>query len=157
MLRNDEDTNVNYINIVGKRCSCIRLLVYPFLCISFTAIVRGIETSFALVLWQFILIYLKLLPLYWGIVRLFYLVSILLQNAAIAIAISVAISLFLGVFPNRLYVNGLNILKYSPMIQLNGVATNLISGEYLIAVIITLLLLGVCLCGSIAIFKRDQY
>lgn len=137
-------------------CS-ILLLVYPLLCISFTAIVRGIETSFALVLWQFILIYLKSLPLYWGIVGFFFLVSILLQNAAIAIAISVAASLFLGVFPNRLYVNGLYILKYSSMIQLNGVTTNPVSGEYLIAVVIALLLFGGCLCGGIAKFRRDQY
>lgn len=138
--------------------SSMLLFLYPLLCISFTAIVRGVETSFALVLWQFILIYLKSLPLYWGIVGLFYLVSILLQNAVTAIAISVAASLFLGIFPNRLYADDhLYILKYSPMIQLNGVATNLISGEYLIAVIIALLLLGVSLCGSIAKFKRDQY
>lgn len=138
-------------------CS-ILLLVYPFLCISFTAIVRGIETSFVPVLWQFILIYLKSLPLYWGIVGLFFLVSILLQNAAIAIAVSVAVSLFLGVFPNRLYADSnLYILKYSPMIQLNEAATNLISGEYLTAVIISFLFLGICLCWSIAKFKRDQY
>ena len=137
-------------------CS-ILLLIYPLLCISFTAIMRGIETSVAFVLWRYILIYLKSLPLYWGIMGLFFLVSILLQNAAIAIAVSVASSLFLGVFPNRLYANGLYILKYSPMIQLNEAATNLISGEYLIAVIIALLLLGACFSGGIVKFRRDQY
>ena len=137
-------------------CS-ILLLLYPLLCIGFTAIVRRIETSFVFVLWQFILVFIKSLPLYLGIVGLFFLVSILLQNAAIAIAISVAVSLFLGVFPNRLYGSNVLILKYSPMIQLNQVATNPISGEYLIAVVISLLLLGVCFCGSIAKFKRDQY
>lgn len=137
-------------------CS-ILLLVYPLLCISFTAIVRGIETSFSFVLWQFILIFLKSLPLYWGIVGLFFWVSILLQNAAIAIAISVAASLFLGVFPNRLYAENLYILKYSPMIQLNEVAANRISGEYLIAIVISLLLISLCLCGSIIKFGRDQY
>ena len=137
-------------------CS-ILLLIYPLLCISFTAIMRGIETSVAFVLWRYILIYLKSLPLYWGIMGLFFLVSILLQNAAIAIAVSVAASLFLGVFPNRLYANGLYILKYSPMIQLNEAATNLISGEYLIAVIIALLLLGACFSGGIVKFRRDQY
>lgn len=137
-------------------CS-ILLLIYPLLCISFTAIMRGIETSVAFVLWRYILIYLKSLPLYWGIMGLFFLVSILLQNAAIAIAVSVAASLFLGVFPNRLYANGLYILKYSPMIQLNEAATNLISDEYLIAVIIALLLLGACFSGGIVKFRRDQY
>ena len=137
-------------------CS-ILLLVYPLICISFTAIVQGIETSFAIILRQFILIYFKSLPLYWGILGLFFLVSILLQNAAIAIAVSVAASLFLGFFPNRLYANGLYILKYSPMIQLNEAATNLISGEYLITIVISLVVLGICFCGSTIKFKRDQY
>ena len=135
----------------------ILLLLYPLLCISFTAIMRGIETSVAFVLWRYILIYLKSLPLYWGILGFFFLVSILLQNASIAIAVSVAASLFLGVFPNRLYADNLYILKYSPMIQLNEAAANPISGEYLIAAIISLLLLALCLCGSIVKFKRDQY
>ena len=43
------------------------------------------------------------------------------------------------------------------MIQLNEVATNPISGEYLIAVVIALLLLGACFCGGIVKFRRDQY
>lgn len=153
-----ERTSIIFAKFIHYVFGCsILLLVYPLLCISFTAIVRGVETSFVLVLWRYILVFIKSLPLYFGIVGLFFLVSILLQNATIAIAISVAASLFLGVFPNRLYVNGLYILKYSPMIQLNGVATNLISGEYLIAIIISLSLLGLCLYGSIEKFRRDQY
>lgn len=137
-------------------CSVL-LLVYPFLCVSFTAIVRGVETSLTFVLWEIILVFIKSLPLYLGIAGLFFLVSILLQNAAITIAVSVAASIFLGVFPNRLYAGNLYILKYSPMIQLNEVAVDPISGEYLIAIIISLFLLGLYLCGSIAKFKQDQY
>lgn len=154
-----ERTSIIFAKFIHYIFGCsILLLVYPLLCISFTAIVRGIETSYAHVLWQFILIYLRSLPLYWGIVGLFFLVSILLQNAAIAIAVSIAASLFLGVFPNRLYAdNNLYILKYSPMIQLNEAATNLISSEYLIAVVIAFLLLGIYFCGSTIKFKRDQY
>lgn len=133
------------------------LFMYPVLCIIFTAIVRGVETSIALILLQFVIIYIKSLPLYWGIVGLYFLISILLQNATIAIAISVAFSIFLGVFPNRLYDNNLYILKYSPMIQLNEIATNSISNEYLISVAISLFLLGLFLYVSIVKFRRDQY
>ena len=137
-------------------CSML-LLVYPFLCIGFTAIVRGIETSFALVIWKYIFIYLKSLPLYWGIVGLFFFISILLQNAAVAIGVSVATTIFLGVFTNRLYTGNGNILKYSTVIQLNGVAVNPVSGEYFIAVAISFFVLGSCLCGSIIKFRRTQY
>lgn len=137
-------------------CSVL-LLVYPFLCISFTAIVRGVETSPVLVLREFLLVFIKSLPLYLGVVGLFFLISILLQNAAIAIAVSVAASLFLVLFSNRLYAGNFYILKYSPMIQLNEVAANPISVEYLSAIGISLFLLVICLCGSIVKFKWDQY
>lgn len=136
---------------------CILLLVYPLLCITFTAIICGVETSFTALLWQFVLISIKSIPLYLGIVSIFFLVAILLQNAAVAVAISVAMSLFLGIFPNRLYANGVYILKYSPIIQLNEVAGNSISAEYLIAIAISLFLLAICFCGSVAKFERDQY
>ena len=137
-------------------CSLL-LLVYPLLCVSFTAKIRGVEISFVVVFRQLILVFIKSLPLYWGMMGIFFMLSILLQNAAVAIAISFAASFLFGVFPNRLYANGIYILKYSPMIQLNEAAGNPISGEYLIAIGISLSLLGICLCGSIVKFKRDQY
>ena len=135
----------------------ILLLVYPLLCVIFTVIVRGVETFFVLILRQLILVFIKSLPLYLGMVGLFFMLSILLQNAAITIAVSVAASIFLGVFSNRLCADNLYILKYSPVIQLNQVAANPISGEYLIAAIISLFLLVLSLCGSIVKFRRDQY
>lgn len=137
-------------------CSVL-LLVYPFLCISFTAIVRGVETSLVIILGQFILVFIKSAPLYLGVVGLFFLISILLQNAAITIAVSVTASIFLGVFPDRFYADGFYILKYSPMIQLNEVAAKPISAEYLIAVALSFFLLGLYLWGSVVKFRRDQY
>ncbi len=137
-------------------CS-ILLFIYPLLCITFTALVRSVETSFALVVQHFILIFVKSLPLYWGILSLFFLFCILFQKTAIAMAISVAASIFLAVFPNRLYSSNFDILKYSQMIQLNEVATTPISGEYLIAVAISILFLSVCLCGSVVKFEHDEY
>lgn len=137
-------------------CS-ILIFIYPLLCTIFTALVRGIETSFALVAWDFILIFVKSLPLYWGIISLFFLFCILFQRAVIAMAISIAASIFLAIFPNRLYSSNFDVLKYSPMIQLNKIATAPISGEYLIAVVISILFLSVCLCGGIVKFEHDEY
>ncbi len=136
---------------------CVLLFVYPLLCVTFTAIVRGVETSFVLVMQQFILVFIKSLPLYLGIVGIFFLACILLQNAAIAMAVSVAVSISLVVFSNKLYANNFDILKYSPIIQLNEVAATPISCEYLIAVVISILFLNICLCGSIIKFEHDEY
>ena len=136
---------------------CILLFVYPLLCVTFTAIVRGVETSFVLVMQQFILVFIKSLPLYLGIVGIFFLACILLQNAAVAMAVSVAVSISLVVFSNRLYANNFDILKYSPMIQLNEVATNPISFEYYIAVVVGVFLLGACLFIGMVKFKNDEF
>lgn len=137
-------------------CS-ILLLAYPLLCVSLTAAVRGVETSLIFVFWQLVLVFIKSVPLYWGIVGIFFLVCILLQNAAVATAVSVAASLFLVFFHNRLYTGNLPVLRYSPIIQLNEAAVNPISREYFIAIVISLILLGLCLFGSIVKFRRDQY
>lgn len=137
-------------------CS-ILLLVYPILCVSLTAIVQGVETSFTSVLWQLVLIFVRSVPLYWGIVSIFFLISVFLQNAAVAIAVSVATSLFFVFSHNRLNGGNLSILRYSPLIQLDKAAMDPISGEYIVAAAISLTLLGFCLCMSIIKFRRDQY
>ncbi len=136
---------------------CILLFVYPLLCVTFTAIVRGVETSFVLVMQQFIFVYIKSLPLYLGIVSIFFLACILLKNAATAMAVSVAVSISLVVFSNKLYANNFAILKYSPMIQLDEIAANPISFEYYVAAAAAVFLLGSCLCIGIAKFKNDEF
>ncbi len=136
---------------------CVLLFVYPFLCVTFTAMVRGVETSFVLVMQQFIVVFIKSLPLYLGIAGIFFLACILLQNAAVAMAVCVAISISLVVFSNRLYADHFEILKYSPMIQLNEIADNPISFEYYIAVFAAVFLLEVCLLIGIVKFKNDEF
>lgn len=136
---------------------CVILFVYPLLCILFTAVVHGVETSFVLVMQQFIFIFVKSLPLNLGLVSIFFLVCILLQNAAIAMAVCVAASLFLVLFSNRLYTSDLDILRYSPIIQLNTIATEPLSGEYYVAVIVALFLMGICLLAGIEKFKNDEF
>lgn len=136
---------------------CVILFVYPLLCITFTAVVHGVETSLLSVMQQFTLVFVKALPLNLGIVSIFFLVCIILQNAVIAMAVSVALSLFLVFFSNRLYTSDFDILKYSPVIQLNAIATEPLSGEYYVAVVIALFLLGFCLCAGIEKFKNDEF
>lgn len=136
---------------------CTLLLFYPLLTIAFTAAIRGIETSYTSVLFDFIVLLGKSLPLYLGIMGLFFLVAILSQNAAIAMAISVALSLSLAVFPNMLYGNNVSFLKYTPMIQLSLISTGSVSVEYLITVCLSLCLLALCLGGSIVKISKDQF
>lgn len=136
---------------------CILLFVYPLLSIALTVAVRGGVISYMSLLFDFIVLFGKSLPLYLGIMSLFFLVAILFQNAPIAMAISVALSVFLTVFPNMSYGNNVSFLKFTPMIQLSSIHTGPISGEYLITAFISLCLLGFCLGGSVLKFNRDQF
>lgn len=136
---------------------CTLLLLYPLLTIAFTAAIRGIETSHTSVLFDFTFLLGKSLPLYLGIMGLFFLVAILFQNVAIAMAISVALSITLMVFPNMLYSNNVSFLKFTPMIQLSVISTGPVSVEYLITAFLSLCLLGGCLGGSIVKINQDQF
>lgn len=138
--------------IVG--CS-ILLFVYPVVCVSLAAIIQGVETSFISVFETMFFSFIKSLPLYLGISGLFFLFSILIKKGVIAMGVSIASSIFLVVFTNKFYENSSNILQYSPIIQLNKVSQNT-TNEYLIAVAISLVVLVLCLCGSIAKFRHDE-
>ena len=85
---------------------------------------------------DFIVLFVKSLPLYLGIMGLFFLATILFQKAAIAMAISVALSLFFTGFPSIFH--NVSFLKFTPMIQLSSITANSFSVEYLITAILSL-------------------
>lgn len=104
---------------------------------------------------DFIVLFVKSLPLYLGIMGLFFLATILFQKAAIAMAISVALSLFFTGFPSIFH--NVSFLKFTPMIQLSSITANSFSVEYLITAILSLCFLGLCLGGSVLKINRDQF
>ena len=134
---------------------CILLFIYPLLSVTFTAVIRGIETSYLSLSLDFIVLFVKSLPLYLGIMGLFFLTTILFQKAAIAMAISVALSLFFTGFPS--IFRNVSFLKFTPMIQLSSITASSISVEYLITAILSLCFLGLCLGGSVLKINRDQF
>lgn len=134
-------------------CSAL-LLIYPFVCISLAAMTQGIETSLIAVLEAMLYTFAKSLPLYWGIFGMFFLFSILIQKGVVAMGVSVATSILLVVFTNKLYESTTNILRYSPIIQINKLTQNG-TGEYLISVAISLVILTFCLCSSVIKFNHD--
>lgn len=136
---------------------CVLLFVYPLFCVTVAAIVRGVEISFVSVMQQLFFVLMRSLPLYLGIASLFFLTCILLQNAAVAMAVSVAVSISLVVFSNKLYANNFAILKYSPLIQLHEAAAAPASLEYYAAVAIAVFLLGFCFFLGTVKFKNDEF
>lgn len=135
-------------------CSAL-LLIYPFVCISLTAMTQGIETSFAAVLEAMFCTFAKSLPLYWGIFGVFFLFSILIQKGVVAMGVSIATSILLVVLTNKLYESTTNIVRYSPIIQINKL-TQSGTEEYLVSVAISLIILTFCLWSSIMKFNHDE-
>ena len=136
-------------------CS-ILLLVYPCLCVSFSAMLHGAETAFLLVFRETVFIFFKTLPLYLGIFGLFFFFSVLTKNGAAAVGISIAVSIILVAFTNRLYGNAISLLKYSPIIQISKAATEKATGIYFVSVFLSLVLLAICAFGSILKFRKDE-
>lgn len=136
-------------------CSVL-LLVYPCLCVSLTAILHGTETTFLLVFKEMVLAFFKTLPLYWGIFGLFFFFSVLIKKGVSVAGISVAVSIILVAFTNKLYENEISILKYSPIIQIREVATGKITSVYFMSVLLSLVFLATCILVSILKFNRDE-
>ncbi len=131
------------------------LLIYPMASTLVAAMVQGIETSLADVLQGVFVAFIRPLPLYWGIASLFFLFAVLLEKGVAAMGISIASAIILVVFTNKFYANA-GILKYSPVIQINEIASGRISQAYSISIILSLLFLAVCTLISVVKFQREE-
>ena len=139
--------------IVG--CS-ILLLAYQVISVSFAALIQGVETSFLTVIRTTILISLQLLPLYLGVLGLFFLLAVLIKKGVIVVGVSVATSILLVVFTNKLYSGTSSILKYSPIIQISEVANGTVTSFYLVSILLSMVVLVVCVLGSVIKFNHDE-
>lgn len=117
---------------------------------------QGVETSFASVMENMLLLFVGTLPLYWGIFGLFFLISMATQKGVLAMGVSLAVSILGVVFTNKFYGSGTEILKYSPVIQINEIASGTITGAYGISVLLSLAMLAVCAGISMMRFCRTE-
>ena len=139
--------------IVG--CS-ILLLAYQVISVSFAALIQGVETSFLTVIRTTIFTSLQLLPLYLGVLGLFFLLAVLIKKGVIVVGVSVATSILLVVFTNKLYSGTSSILKYSPIIQISEVANGTVTRFYFISILLSMIVLVVCVLGSVIKFNHDE-
>lgn len=135
---------------------CLLLFLYPCLCVGLAALVQGGWDEIPLVLARTGSRFLLLLPLYLGIFSLFFAISIWVKKGAVAMGISVASSILLVVFTNRLYGNGIELFRYSPVIQI-GRAWAGAPLEYGIAAGISLLFALLFVWGSMVKFQREEW
>ena len=135
----------------------ILLLVYPGFCVMLTAMWQGTETSFSLVLRDMFSAFIQTLPLYAGILGLFFLFSVLIQKGVMAVGVSVTTAVLLVVFTNKFYTGAVSVLKYSPIIQIGEVAGGTISGAYFLSALLSLAILSVCVLGGIRKFSREEF
>ncbi len=136
-------------------CS-ILLLVYPAISVSLAAIIQGVETSFIAILGSMLLSFAKSLFLYWGIFGLFFLFSVLIQKGVIVVGVSVATSILLVVFTNKLYNGTSSALQYSPIIQIGEIANGMVSSIYFVSILLSIVVLIICVWGSVIKFSHDE-
>lgn len=96
------------------------------------------------------------LPLYWGIFGLFFLFSALIQKGVIVVGVSVAASILLVVFTNKLYNGTSSLLRYSPIIQIGEIANGTVSNFYVGSILLSIGILAACVLGSILKFNHTE-
>lgn len=150
-------TNIVLAKVVHYIVGCsILLLAYQVISVSFAALIQGVETSFLTVVRITIFTSLQLLPLYWGVLGLFFLLAVLIKKGVIVVGVSVATSILLVVFTNKLYSGTSSILKYSPIIQISEVANGTVTSFYFISILLSMIVLVVCVLGSVIKFNHDE-
>lgn len=150
-------TNIVLAKVVHYIVGCsILLLAYQVISVSFAALIQGVETSFLTVIRITIFTSLQLLPLYWGVLGLFFLLAVLIKKGVIVVGVSVATSILLVVFTNKLYSGTSSILKYSPIIQISEVANGTVTSFYFISILLSMTVLVVCVLGSVIKFNHDE-
>ncbi len=136
-------------------CS-ILIFAYFMICVSLSAVIQGIETHFMAVIGEALVFCVKSLPLYWGIFGLFFLFSVLIQKGVIAAGVSVAASILLVVFTNKLYIGISSVLRYSPIIQIGEIAGRTTTSGYFVSTLLSFVILAACLFASIEKFNHDE-
>lgn len=136
-------------------CSML-LFIYPCLCVLLSIIISGPQTTSVFVLEKTVLVFLKTVPLYWGVFALFFLFSILIPKGVITVGISIAFSILLEVFTNKLYGGGVPLLEYSPIIQITKAIDGPITNVYWISVVLSLAIVAGCIWISIVKFSHDE-
>ncbi len=136
-------------------CS-ILIIAYQVISVFLAALIQGVETSLPAVIGRTFFVSLQSLPLYWGIFGLFFLLAFLIKRGVIAAGVSVAASILLVVFTNKLYSQNFSMLKYSPIIQISEAADGTVTGIYLFSVLLSSAVLGACVFGSALKFEHDE-
>lgn len=135
---------------------CILIFAYQAVSISLAALIQGVETSFAAVICKTFLTSAQLFPLYCSIWGLFFLLAVLIKKGVVVMGVSVAASIFLVVFTNKLYSGTSSILKYSPIIQISEAASGTVTNIYYASCLLSLAVLGACVWASVIKFQHDE-
>lgn len=138
---------------------CIVLILgYPFISTFIAGILNGFETSVPFLLAKMIKIIFMGLPLYLSIASLFYMIMIIVRQGVFAMGISVALSIVIVVFTNKLYFGNIGncatALRFSPIIELQVLAKDVVTFDYLISLFIAVALIFTTFFISKLVFEK---
>ncbi|MFQ9871803.1 MAG: hypothetical protein ACLRVT_01860 [Oscillospiraceae bacterium] len=135
----------------------VLLLFYPLAGTLLAGAVQGTQSSLGLLLKSFFQIFLLSLPVYLGILSLFFAVAMLVQKGAWAMGISTASCILVVVFSNKLYSGPESITHLLPVIQLQEIARNSsASGSYVLCAALSLsIILGAFILSTVLIRRQE--
>lgn len=138
----------------------VLILAYPLVCTFLAGIVNGFETSAGLVLVKMVKIIFMSVPLYLSIASLFFMVMILVRQGVATMGISVALAIALVVFTNKLYFGNIehevSIWCFSPIIELQALANNLVTADYFISLLVSIVTILIVFFISKFAFQKAE-
>lgn len=136
---------------------CILIILYQTISVSLAFLVLKADTNFGSLFARTLRLSIAVLPLYLGICGFFFLLAIVIKSGVAVMGVSVAASILLVVFTNKLYYSGrASVLQFSPIIQICEVATGNIQRSYFLSLLFSAVFFSACILGSIFKLNQDE-
>ncbi len=134
----------------------VLIITYSVLNVILAVLTIKMDISFMSFFEDMVQFFVRVIPLYWGIFSISFLILILIKKGVIGLGVSLTFSIFLVVFTNKFYFNIPDVLQYSPVIQISELATGTLNDTYVISLFLSFLMIIISLLLSSIKFYYDE-
>lgn len=138
----------------------ILMFLYPLLSVVIACCVIGYETTLLALFVRVLKIILMQLPLFISFISLFFMIVIVVQKGVLAMGISVASTIIIVVFTNKLYFSSDTtaspVIELLPTIQLQMISSNVINNKYILSCFVSMMISGILFVLAYKVFNKME-
>lgn len=138
----------------------ILIFAYPFICTLIAGAIKGYENAFFFSIGQMLKVVIMGVPLYACFISFYFSIMMIVRQGVFSMGISIASSILIVVLTNKLYYGNPareeSIFRFAPSIQLQVITNGVLSIDYLVSVIFSLIVLLVAFLGASYSFRKAE-